>query len=180
MNLIEFQMKFSNEQACIEWLLEKRWGKDKAICPDCNSENHCKHNTRSIFTCLDCKKQYSVRMGTIFEGSRLPLFKWFVAIYLFTSQKKGISSIQLSKYLSITQKSAWFMLQRIREVMKDGDDVFDGTNEIDEAYIGGREGNKHANKKGLKDKTTIIGIVNRESKKVKAFKVIDNKAEHLD
>jgi transposase-like protein len=180
MNLIEFQIKFNNEKACIEWLLEKRWGKNKAVCPFCKRGNHCKHSTRNIFTCLDCKKQYSVRMRTIFEGSRLPLFKWFIAIYLFTSQKKGISSIQLSKYLSITQKSAWFMLQRIREVMKSDNDPFGGVSEIDEAYIGGKDGNRHANnKKGKTDKTTVIGIVNRDTGKVKAFKVLDNAKEHL-
>ena len=81
---------------------------------------------------MDCKKQYSVRLETIFESSRLPLNKWYLAIYLFTSLKKGISSHQLSKYLSITQKTAWFMLYRIREVMKnDNHDKFDDIAEID-------------------------------------------------
>lgn len=143
MNLIEFQLKYSNEEACIKDLEVRRWGENNAICPFCKSNHFCKHNTRHIYTCMDCKKQYSVRMGTIFESSRLPLNKWYLAIYLFTSLKKGVSSHQLSKYLSVTQKTAWFVLQRIREVMKnDNNDKFDGTTEIDEAYLGGIENKK--------------------------------------
>ena len=143
MNLIEFQLKYSNEEECIKDLEIRRWGENNAICPFCKSNHFCKHNTRHIYTCMNCKKQYSVRMGTIFESSRLPLNKWYLAIYLFTSLKKCISSHQLSKYLSITQKSAWFMLQRIREVMKnDNNDKFTGTTEIDEAYLEGSENKK--------------------------------------
>ena len=165
MNLIEFQLKYSNEEACIKDLEIRRWGENNAICPFCKSNHFCKHNTRHIYTCMNCKKQYSVRIGTIFESSRLPLNKWYLAVYLFTSLKKGISSHQLSKYLSITQKSAWFMLQRIREVMKnDNNNKFDGTTEIDEAYLGGSETNKHADKKNKTEKTCIIGLVNRDTK----------------
>ena len=142
MNLIEFQLKYSSEEACIKDLETRRWGENNAICPFCKSNHFCKHNTRHIYTCMDCKKQYSVRVGTIFESSRLPLNKWYLAIYLFTSLKKGISSHQLSKYLSITQKSAWFMLQRIREVMNNNGGKFDGTTENDEAYLGGIENKK--------------------------------------
>ena len=71
MNLLQFQKKFSDEQVCIDWYAEQRWGKDNAICPHCKSNNHCKHNTRNIYTCLDCKKQYTVKIGTIFEDSKL-------------------------------------------------------------------------------------------------------------
>lgn len=142
MNLIEFQLKYSSEEVCVKDLEARRWGENNAICPFCNSNHYCKHNTRHIYTCMDCKKQYSVRMGTIFESSRLPLNKWYLAIYLFTSLKKGISSHQLSKYLSVTQKTAWFVLQRIREVMNNNGGKFDGTTEIDEAYLGGIENKK--------------------------------------
>jgi transposase-like protein len=180
MNLIEFQLKYSSEEACIKDLEIRRWGENNAICPFCKSNHFCKHNTRHIYTCMDCKKQYSVRIGTIFESSRLPLNKWYLAIYLFTSLKKGISSHQLSKYLSITQKSAWFMLQRIREVMKnDNNNKFDGTTEIDEAYLGGSETNKHADKKNKTEKTCIIGLVNRDTKQVKAYKVSSNEKDNL-
>ncbi len=112
-----FQMKFGTEKACRDWLAEKRWGKNP-VCPHCKATRISTHSNDVLFTCLDCKKQFTVRIGTIFEDSRLPLFKWFVAIYLFTSLKKGISSIQLAKYIEVTQKTAWFMLHRIREVMK--------------------------------------------------------------
>jgi hypothetical protein len=92
-------------------------------------------------------KQFTVRIGTIFEDSRLPLTKWFLAIYLFTSTKKGLSSVQLSKYISTTQKTAWFVLQRLREAMQnDNNKPFSGTTEIDEAYFRGKEENKHQHK----------------------------------
>jgi transposase-like protein len=170
MNLLEFQMKFGTEKACRDWLATKRWGKNPA-CPHCKATRISIHSNDVLFTCLECKKQFTVRIGTIFEDSRLPLFKWFVSIYLFTSLKKGISSIQLAKYIGVTQKTAWFVLHRIREVMNNGGSPFDGISEVDECYLGDREGNKHLNKKGKLDKTPVIGIVNRDTKQVKAMKV---------
>ena len=145
MSLLSFQMKFKDEQACRDWLADKRWGgHDKATCPHCNHKTCYIHTGIDRYTCQSCAKQFSVRTNTIFEGSRLPLVKWYIAIYLFTSMKKGISSIQLGKYIEVTQKTAWFMLHRIREVMHSGNSPFDGITEVDEAYFGGKEGNKHA------------------------------------
>lgn len=178
MNLIEFQKAFATEDICFEFFASQRWGSvDDAICPHCKSKHTCKHNTRHLYTCMQCNKQFTVRVGSIFEGSKLPLTKWFLAIYLFTSFKKGISSIQLSKYLGCTQKTAWFMLQRIREVMQDNSKPFDGITEVDEAYLGGKEGNKHANKKGSSDKMVVLGMANRDTKQVKVRKVASNEAD---
>ena len=180
MSLMSFQMKFKDEQACRDWLADKKWGgHDKAICPNCNHKTCYIHTGIDRYTCQSCAKQFSVRTNTIFEDSRLPLVKWFIAIYLSTSLKKGISSIQLSKYIEITQKSSWFMLQRIREVMKGDFNQFDGITEIDEAYVGGKDGNKHSHLKGKVEKSVIVGMVNRDTKQVKAFKVLDSQKEHL-
>ena len=120
------------------------------------------------FKCKHCNKIYSYKTGTIFENTKIPMRKWFIAIYLFSSHKKGISSHQLSRDLSIAQKTAWFMLQRIREVMKnDNNNSESGTFEADEAYIGDSETNKHSNKKGKYDKVCVFGMVNRNTKRVK-------------
>ena len=157
-----------DKTSCQEWLAKQRWGgKDKAICPFCKCKNCYQHKGIDRFTCKQCLKQFSVRYNTIFAESRLPLKKWFLAIYFETTLKKGISSYTLASYLGITQKSAWFMLKRIREVMKnDNNNKFDGTTEIDEAYLGGSETNKHTDKKNKTEKTCIIGLVNRDTKQV--------------
>ena len=181
MSLMTFQLKFPNETACQEWLAEQRWGgKDKAICPHCGCKSCYQHKGIDRFTCKKCLKQFSVRYNTIFAESRLPLIKWFMAIYLFSTLKKGISSLQLAKYLDIQQRTAWFLLQRIREVMKNNDNTpFSGITEIDEAYIGGSETNKHLDKKNKVEKTCIIGLVNRDKKQVRAYKVSSNEKENL-
>ena len=181
MSIANFNKLYPDETSCQEWLAKQRWGgKDKAICPFCKCKNCYQHKGIDRFTCKKCLKQFSVRYNTIFAESRLPLKKWFLAIYFETTLKKGISSYTLASYLGITQKSAWFMLQRIREVMKnENNDKFTGTTEIDEAYLGGRETNKHEDKKNKSEKTCIIGLVNRDTKTVKAYKVSSNEKENL-
>ncbi len=101
-------------------------------CPHCDCNKTYKFKNDKTFKCSSCLKQFSIRIGTIFEDSNAPLLKWFFAIYLFTSLKKGISSIQLSKYIGVTQKTAWFILQRIRVAMEDETIQFEGISEIDE------------------------------------------------
>jgi len=158
LTLIEFYKQFPNEQACIDYLIELRWGKTP-ICTNCGSVRAYVCKTRPICKCYDCKAQFSVKIGTIFEESRLPLQKWFLAVYLLTSLKKGVSSVTLSKYLGITQKSAWFMLQRIRHAMKQGsfDKPLEGIVEIDETYISGVHSKEFKNDK----KEIIFGAVER-------------------
>ncbi len=176
MNLLNFQKKFADEQACINWLINERFGsKENMTCPHCGCNKAYKFKNGKTFKCSSCLKQFSIRIGTIFEGSNVPLLKWFFAIYLFTSLKKGISSIQLSKYIGVTQKTAWFVLQRIRVVMEDETIQFEGISEIDEVYIGGRA--KMQNK--MSNKTVVVGIVNRDKKEVVAKKVESAKTYDL-
>jgi hypothetical protein len=147
-----------------------------------------KHNWK----CSKCRKQFSETKGTIFENSAIPLQKWFVGIWLFTSHKKGISSIQLGKDIGVTQKSAWFMLQRIRYAMETksfdkGGDKMSGVVQIDETYVGGDMNRMNAKTKkkyententGGNQKTPVVGILN--NKEVRAIKVEDADRETLE
>lgn len=162
-NLLAFYQRFASEDACIDYLEEKQWH-GQPVCPHCGSVTVYRCNSRRIFKCKDCTKQFSARIGTIFEESRLPLQKWFLAIWLLTSHKKGVSSIQIAKHLGITQKSAWHMLHRIRYAVNSGtfDKPMEGTVEIDETYVGGR----HVGNRGHNDnKAMVIGIVEKHKGK---------------
>src|ERR1700722_1032392 len=142
LSLINLSERFPDEDTCIDYLVEKRWH-GKPICMHCGSYAVYVCKSRRLFKCKDCSKQFTVRIGTIFEESRLPLRKWFLATYLLTSHKKGVSSIQMAKHLQITQKSSWFLLHRIRQAMLEtGGDLFNGVVEVDETYIGGVEKGK--------------------------------------
>jgi transposase-like protein len=174
-NLIQFYTKFGTEEKCQQFLLKNRWP-DGVVCPKCGEIGVKTYKLASgRIKCASCRNTFTVRMGSVFEDSPVPLQKWFLAIYLCGSYKKGISSIQLSKYLGITQKSAWFMLQRIRYVFEnDSFELLSGEVEMDEAYIGGRDANKHASKRskaltgkgaqgfGSKySKAPVVGMVER-------------------
>lgn len=162
----------NSEQSCREHLEKLRWN-GEPICPHCGSqrENHYKLKFDNVFhglyKCKDCKRRFTVTVGTMFEGSHIPLRKWFLAIYLFSSHKKGISSVQLHKDLEVTQKTAWFMLSRIRNTFGNKLDFeFDGIVQVDETFIGGLNLNRSKNKKvaktqgrSLKTKTPVFGML---------------------
>lgn len=184
-NLIEVMMHFSDETTCKEYLCEMRW-KDGIVCPHCANDGKI-YTMKKGYKCAKCRKPFSVTKGTIFENSAIPLQKWFAAVWLITSHKKGISSLQLHRDLGITQKSAWFLLQRIRFAVrtKSFNTPLMNTVELDETYVGGKNKNRHANKKvpfsqgrSGKDKTPVFGLVERNGRVV-AMRVRDTKKKTL-
>lgn len=162
MSLLAFQKQFPDEATCLTFLEDQRWANGR-YCPHCGSLKSYKFADGKLFKCGDCRKKFTVKVGTMFSDSHVPLQKWFYAIYLNTSLKKGISSIQLAKYLDITQKTAWFMLQRIRySVEKSGrGDLLGNIVEADETYVGGT---RHDGKRGrgASGKTPVVGIAERK------------------
>lgn len=163
---------FKEEKTGIEYYEKLRWN-GKPVCPHCGSEKPYKITSGWKCSNNECYKKFTVKVGTIFENSKIPFRIWFAAIFLAGSHRKGISSLQLARELGVTQKTAWFVLHRIREMLKTFAPDMVGTNnsvEADETYIGGKEKNKHASKKtkeGEPDKKSVVlGVIERGGKVV--------------
>ena len=196
-----FAPRFQNVDAAREHLEALHWA-DGPICPHCGSLNakrlppqkgrktkaHPEGVIRKgVVQCNDCRQQYTVTVGTVFERSKVPLNKWLLATHMLCASKKGISGHQMARMLGVTYKTAWFMMHRIREAMKDdGTEPMGGygkTVEADETYIGGKETNKHASNRrtgmqGGKGKQPVVSLVERDGK-VRSFHVANVNANTL-
>jgi transposase-like protein len=173
-SLLEAIRYFTDLDVANDFLAEMRWP-DGPICPACGSGEYSYLKTRRVYKCKqkECRKQYTVKLGTIFSDSPLGLDKWLPAVWLTANTKNGISSHELAKHLGITQKSAWFMLHRIRLAMQTGTfDKLDGEIEVDETFVGGLAKNMHPDVRARKitgrgsghgggDKTIVVGIRQR-------------------
>ena len=184
---------FSDPERAFVYAVNLRWPDQKVVCPRCGHGQHYFIKTRRLWLCKGCKKQFTVKVGTIFEDSALGLDKWMTAVWMLVNCKNGISSHELGRDLGITQKSAWFMLQRIREALKEkslGKKLGGGSGselEVDETYVGGKAINMHRSRR-LKygamtaphhGKTIVQGILDRDLRKIRAKVVPNIKRETL-
>jgi len=169
--LMEAVKHFSSVAICFEYLIPIRWP-NGITCPNCDSAEHSFLSTRNIWKCRSCKKQFSIKQGTIMEDSPLGYDKWMTAIWLIANAKNGISSYEISRDMGITQKSAWFLLHRIRLAMQNGSfEMMSGTVETDETFIGGLAKNMHKERRklliqgrGAVGKAIVMGILERGDK----------------
>lgn len=180
-SILDLLNAFPTEQSCVDFFEKIIWKGDVVSPFDRTSVVYKCPNNR--YKCKNTNKYFNVRTGTIFEGTKIPLRQWFLAIYIFTSHKKGISSHQLAKDLDVTQKTAWFMLQRIRYAMEHSSFLkkMEGEVQVDETFVGGKNKNRHHDKKvknnqgrSFKDKTPIMGLIS--DGRVRCTVVTDTKA----
>lgn len=183
---------FSDPDVCVEFLAAVRWPNGPQ-CPACESLKHSYLRSRRIWKCLDCGRQYSAKLGTVFEDSPIRLEKWMAAVWLIVNCKNGVSSHEIARALKVTQKSAWFMLHRIRLALQDGSFAKFGPDsgpvEVDETFVGGKVKNMHKSRRialqrarseirnvdspGHVGKTIVMGLLDRSLRQVRA-KVVPN------
>jgi transposase-like protein len=172
--LIDAIRYFSDPQVCIDTVAAMRWPEGKPVCPKCGGLSHYYLKTQWRWKCKACSKQFSVKVGTIFEDSPVSLDKWLVTLWMITNCKNGVSSYEIAKSVGVTQKSAWFMLHRLRVALKDDPKGTMGGNwqnpiEVDETYIGGKARNKHlSQRKQMEKKAIVMGMLNRETREIRA------------
>ena len=186
-SLMEAVRTFSDPQVCLQVVAGAKWGFSGPVCPRCESKRHSFLKTRLMWKCLDCQKQFSVKVGTIFEDSPVGLDKWLCAMWLVANCKNGVSSYEIARDLKVTQATAWFMLHRIRYAMHTGSiNKMTGTVEADETFIGGKARNMHADERAKKirgrgpmGKAIVFGLLDRETGKVRTSVVGSRRKHHL-
>lgn len=200
-NLDDLTKTFNTELKAIKYFEKLRWNGERA-CPHCGSAKSYVLKGHGKYKCADCRKLFSITTGTYFESTKIPLRKWLIAMFLCVNHKKGVSSLQLANTLGVTQKTGWFILHRIRAIVSEQvpEMSLNAVVEIDEAYIGGSETNRHKNKKKINpryknltlgerrklgvetkawgDKKTVLGIVERGGKVITKH-IASSRAEHI-
>lgn len=169
MDLISIIKELNTQQKCLNYLEQVRWS-GEPVCPYCGSILFSRKDFR--YTCRNCNNSYSVTVGTMFEDSNLPLTKWFLGISLMLSAKKGISSRQLARHLSVNKDTAWLLQKKIRLAMAENKVELKGLIEADESFIGGKSPNRHPEKRQIKqgkgtgyaEKTPVLGMLERKGK----------------
>ncbi len=172
MDLVKLFDEFGSEDKCHALLEELRWP-DGLKCPRCGSDKISRIVKRRQFDCDGCRYQFSVRVGTLFQDSKLPLWKWFLAVYIMGESKKGVSANQLKRMLGVSYKTAWFLCHRIRAAMHDESaPLLRGIVEADETYVGGKprnslhgvQGRREASRRRFDNKAVVLGAVERGGK----------------
>lgn len=183
--LAEFLEHFKDEQTCREHFAAIRF-RNGEYCPHCGHTHINKFSDGKRYRCAKCKKDFTIVTGTVFGETKLPLRKWFIAIWLLSNSSKGISSVQLAKHVGVTQKTGWFMDHRLRSAMKANRGQLFGTVEVDETYVGGAVRNMHRSKvdkskvgTGGKGKAIVAGIKCRNNKEVRAKIVLSTEGREL-
>lgn len=158
-NLINLIERYNDDKKCREYLEELKW-RDGVKCPRCGSDRISKIMNREQYDCDKCHYQFSVTAGSIFHDSHLPLWKWFLAVYLMAESRKGISANQIKRSLAISYKTAWYLCHRIREAMNEvNSDKLTGTVEVDETYVGGKYDKRR--KRSKYGKPAVMGLLQR-------------------
>jgi transposase-like protein len=159
---------YSNTENCIDVIREMRWGGQEPECPHCGERRHYWLANQMRWKCAACRKQFTAKTGTVFEDSPIALDKWLIATWMVANCRNGVSSYELARTIGVTQKSAWFMLHRIRYAMQDdGGGKFSGDVEVDETFIGGKARNMHTKKRKAamsyrhNGKTVVMGMLER-------------------
>lgn len=175
-NLVQAINYFADDDRAFAFVMRMRWDDGPVVCPRCSHKETTYVQTRRIWKCKGCKKQFSIKVGTIFEDSPIGFDKWLPAVWLITNSKNSVSSHELGRALGVTQKTAWFMLHRIRLAFETpAYKKMTGTVEVDETYVGGKAKNMHMwqrqiriRGRGMVAKTPVQGAKNRETNTVRA------------